>query len=225
VFAMSKHKMNASIPTMFRSYEAMANPGPDCTIWEALYATMAHPDLFKGIDIGDYPMQQSFVGGDLGCSNPIGHVLAEVKRMYPNRHVSCILSIGAGHARTIHIPDPSPPQRMLGTEAVTAMKDMATDSERVAEEMSIRFRDTAGVYFRFNVDQGMQNMEARHWDRLDEVVAHTQAYLQKTETNQRMSKLVQVIKERRTAVSTRHIGKSSLSDSHLPTIQTCESRF
>ncbi|KAG8746498.1 hypothetical protein FRC11_012690, partial [Ceratobasidium sp. 423] len=62
---------------MFRSYKAASNPGPDCTMWEALYATMAHPDLFKSIDIEDSGVRQSFVGGELGCSNPIAHVPAE----------------------------------------------------------------------------------------------------------------------------------------------------
>jgi hypothetical protein len=206
VFAMSKHIMNASRPTIFRSYEVGANSGPNCTIWEALYATMAHPDLFKSIEIGEHSVRQSFIGGELGCSNPIAHVLAEAKRVYPNRHVSCILSIGAGHARTIHIPDSSLPERIFRTKELVAMKDMATDNERVAEEMATRFRGTRGVYFRYNVDQGMQDMEAGDWERLNEVVAHTKAYLQKVQTNQRMGQTVQAIKNRESAIATICIG-------------------
>jgi hypothetical protein len=207
VFAMSKHNMNAGIPTIFRSYVAAANSGPDCTIWEALSATMAHPELFKSIDIDEYSIPQSFVGGELGCSNPIAHVLNEVKRVYPNRHVSCILSIGVGHARTIHIPNPSPSERILRTEELIVMKDLATDSERVAEEMSTRFHDTERVYFRFSVDQGMQVVHAGDWEKLDEVVAHTKAYLHKMETNKRMDQTVQAIKDRESSIATTHIGQ------------------
>jgi hypothetical protein len=207
VFAMSKYNMNASLPTIFRSYKATANPGPDCAIWQAIHATMAHPDLFKGIEIEQHSVPQSFVGGELGCTNPIAHVLAEVKSMYPDQHVSSILSIGAGHARTIQMPDPSLSQQILGTQQVIMMKDMAIDSERVAEEMTIRFQATPGVYFRFNVDQGIQTVRARDWERLNEVVAHTAAYLGKVETSRRIEQSVQAIRERRAAIATVHVGE------------------
>lgn len=163
VFAMSKHNMNAGIPIAFRSYISTTNNGPDCTIWEALHATMAHPDLFKGIEVDDCSVRYSFVGGELGGSNPIAHVLAEVKQVYPDRHVSCILSVGAGHARTIHLPNLTLPQRIFRTEEVVAMKNLATDSEGVAEDMEARFETTPGIYFRFNVDQGMQEIGAGNW--------------------------------------------------------------
>lgn len=209
VFAMSKHNMNAGIPTIFRSYEAVVNSGPDCTIWEALYATMAHPDLFKSIDIRDNQnslIPLSFVGGELGCSNPINEVLREVKDIYPSRHVSCILSVGAGHTRTIHVPDLSLPQRVLSTPAIITMKNMATDCERVAEDMSKRFKGIPGFYFRFNVDQGMQNVGVDEWEKRSELAGHTKAYMRKEETNQRMDQAARAIKERENAVATIQIG-------------------
>ncbi|KAL5641354.1 hypothetical protein ACGC1H_001737 [Rhizoctonia solani] len=195
IFAMSKHNINAALPSMFRSYRVVANRGPDCSISDALCATMAHPDLFKDIEIKEGALRQSFISSDLGCSNPMAHVLAEVKRVYPGRHVSCILSIGAGHARTINIPDHGIPEQIFRTQDLAAMKDMATDSERVAEEMAIRFGSTNKVYFRFNVDQGIQDMKAGDWERLQDVIAHTKAYLFKIDTDQRIEDLVQVIKK------------------------------
>lgn len=205
LFAMSKHNMNASIPTMFRSYKVSTNQGPGCTIWEALYATLAHPDLFKSIDIGEGPMRESFVGGDIGCINPIAHVLAEVKRLYPDRHVSCILSVGAGHLRTIHIPNSSPYQRLLSTEAVAVAKNLVTDGERIAEEMAARFQDT-GIYHRFNVDQGMQNIGIDHWERLGEVAAHTRAYIDKVEIGRRIDQATQLITGRKGVLAASLIG-------------------
>ncbi|KEP55097.1 calcium-independent phospholipase A2-gamma [Rhizoctonia solani 123E] len=195
IFAMSKHNINAALPSMFRSYRVVANRGPDCTILDALCATMAHPNLFKDIEIKEGALRQSFVSGDLGCSNPMAHVLTEVKRVYPGRHVSCILSIGAGHARTINIPDHGIPEQIFRTQDLAAMKDMATDSERVAEEMAIRFGATNRVYFRFNVDQGIQDIKAGDWERLHDVMAHAKAYLVKIDTDQRMEDLVQAIRK------------------------------
>ncbi|EUC61082.1 patatin-like phospholipase [Rhizoctonia solani AG-3 Rhs1AP] len=203
IFAMSRHNLNAGMPVLFRSYTVTANPGPDSTIWEALYATMAHPDLFKSIEIVDSSVSQSFVGGELGCSNPIAHVLSEVKRVYPDRQVACIISIGAGHTRTIQVPSPS---RWRRTQDVIVMKDMAIDGERVAEEMVARFEGTSGVYFRFNVDQGLQNMRDGSWERLGEAMQHTKAYLRRGDTNQKLDGAVLASMQRRGIISTTNIG-------------------
>ncbi|CAE6375220.1 unnamed protein product [Rhizoctonia solani] len=202
IFAMSRHNLNAGMPVLFRSYTVTANPGPDSTIWEALYATMAHPDLFKSIEIVDSSVSQSFVGGELGCSNPIAHVLSEVKRVYPDRQVACIISIGAGHTRTIQVPSPS---RWRRTQDVIVMKDMAIDGERVAEEMVARFEGTSGVYFRFNVDQGLQNMRDGSWERLGEAMQHTKAYLRRGDTNQKLDGAVLASMQRRGIISTTNI--------------------
>ncbi|CAE6539782.1 unnamed protein product [Rhizoctonia solani] len=202
VFAMARHNLNASIPVLFRSYIVSANPGPDCPIWKALRATMAHPDLFKEIEIPDNSVPQSFIGGEIGCSNPLAHVLSEVNRIYPGHRVACIISIGAGHARTIQLPSTSRIRLLLRTQDVVAMKRMATDSERVAEEMAERFQDTTGVYFRFNVDQGVQDMKDGSWERLGETMEHTKAYLQRNETNQRMESAVRASMEKQVVLNT-----------------------
>ncbi|CAE6541991.1 unnamed protein product [Rhizoctonia solani] len=201
VFAMAKHNLNAGLPVMFRSYVVTTNPGPNCTIREALHATMAQPELFKSIDIIDSSVLQSFVGGELGCSNPLMHVLIEVNRLYPGRQVASIISIGAGHTRTIQVPSPS---RWSRTQDVIVMKDMATDSERVAEEMAVRFQDTNNVYFRFNVDQGMQDMKDGSWERLGEATQHAKAYLQKNRIGKHLEGAVHASTERRGAVSAAH---------------------
>ncbi|KAG8736106.1 hypothetical protein FRC10_009704 [Ceratobasidium sp. 414] len=196
VFAMSKHNMNSGIPTIFRSYHTFVNPGPNCTIWEALRATTAHPDMFKSMEIVEHGIPQPFVDAAMGCGNPIEHVLAEAKRIYPNRRVSCIVSIGAGHPSTIRIPESSPFQRILPTNVITAMRDIATDSERMAQTMATRFRGFPGAYFRLNVDQGMQDVRLGDWDRLGEVMVHTRAYMQKAETNKLMWGVVKAMRER-----------------------------
>ncbi|CUA77372.1 Kinesin light chain [Rhizoctonia solani] len=201
VFAMARHNLNAGLPVIFRSYPVTTNSGPNCTIREALRATLAHPDLFEGTEITYHSVSQSFVGGDIGCSNPLAHVLTEVERVWPTRKVTSIISLGAGHARTIQMLKPSSWQR---TQDVIVMKDMATDSERVAEEMSVRFQGTSGVYFRFNVDQGVQDMEHGSWERLGEAMQHAKGYLQKNETNQMLEEAVRISTGRYSAVTTTH---------------------
>ncbi|CUA67657.1 hypothetical protein RSOLAG22IIIB_07504 [Rhizoctonia solani] len=201
VFAMAWHNLNAGLPVIFRSYPVATNSGPNCTICEALRATLAHPDLFKGIDIIDCSVPQSFVGGDIGCSNPLAHVLSEVERVWPTRKVTSIISLGAGHACTVQMLKPSWWQR---THDAIVMKDMATDSERVAEEMSVRFQRTSGVYFRFSVDQGMQDMEHGSWGRLAEAMQHAKGYLEKNKTSQMLDEAVRMSTGWCSAATTTH---------------------
>ncbi|KAG8699887.1 hypothetical protein FRC08_005055, partial [Ceratobasidium sp. 394] len=205
VFTMSQHNMNAALPCIFRSYEVIANRMDDCAIWEAACASMAHPEAFKSFDIGDGPTRQSFVGGTLGCSNPIEHVLAEAKTLFPDRHVSSITSIGAGHTRTIQISRPSLLQNILPTNALIAMKDVAIDCEAAAQRMAVRFQHAPDVYFRFSVEQGMQNMEMNDWERLSEVYAHTRAYMRLAETNTRLERATKAIGEGKKTIRMAHI--------------------
>ncbi|CAE6439355.1 unnamed protein product [Rhizoctonia solani] len=225
VFAMSKHNMRAGIPTAFRSYPVAANAGPNCPIWETLCATMAHPDLFKSFDIGDPPLTRSFVDAGVGCNNPLGHVLAEVKTLYPERYVASVTSIGTGHTRTIQIPNTSFLRHFLPIPAIVAMKAIATDTERVAEEMARRFNSVDGVYFRLSVDQGMQDVGVDGWEQLSEVLEHTSAYMKPVDVSQRINKVAEVIHSRKPSVPTAQIdGEIKLTTANAsvpPTVRRC----
>ncbi|KAG8744214.1 hypothetical protein FRC10_010576 [Ceratobasidium sp. 414] len=206
VFAMSRHNINAGIPRIFRSYQGIVNQMPDCAIWEALCASTAHPELFKPIDIGEAHMKESFVDGGLGCTNPTAHVLVEAKALFPGRHVSTVICIGAGHPDTIRIPDRSSFMRFMPINVLAATKQIAADGERVAQEIAARFQATQDVYFRFSVDQGMQSVGLSDWERLSAVSAHTRTYMQMANTHEQMNRAVQAIRDRKAAVSADQIG-------------------
>ncbi|KAG8712168.1 hypothetical protein FRC09_020154 [Ceratobasidium sp. 395] len=194
VFAMSERNMNASTPRIFRSYQGPNNQMPNCPIWQVLRATMAHPELFKSFLVGEAStVAESLVGGDVSCSNPTVHVLAEFSALYPELRVASIVCIGAGHARTIQIPKPNPLHRFMPTNVLMAMKDIATDSERVAQEVAARFQTTSDVYFRFSVDQGMQDARMSQWQEKSEVAAHTRSYMQKPEVSGQIDKAAQSV--------------------------------
>ncbi|KAG8796106.1 hypothetical protein FRC12_004858 [Ceratobasidium sp. 428] len=202
VFAMSEHNMNASTPRIFRSYQGPNNQMPNCPIWQVLRATMAHPELFKSFEVGQgSTLSESLVGGDVACSNPTPLVLEEFSALYPDGHIASILCVGAGHARTIQIPKSNPLHWIMPTNVLMAMKDIATDSERVAQEMAARFRDTTNLYFRFSVDQGMQDVRMSRWQRKNEVMAHTRAYMQKLEIVRQVDEAAKAIQGRKETIS------------------------
>jgi hypothetical protein len=212
VLAMSAYNMNGGSPCIFRTYLANANAMPDCTIWEVLRATMTHPSLFKEIEVGKPGQRERFVEGGLACGNPTSHLLDEAARLFPGRHVACIISIGAGHAHTIAIPRSSGVERALRlrnpvARALEAAHGIATDNERVADEMSKRFSNTRDFYYRLNVNQGMQDMHASEWERRDEVVAHTRAYMRQAESDKTLDAVVEAIRKRNAALATLDIGE------------------
>lgn len=212
---MSAHNLNAGLPCAFRTYPANANAMPDCPIWKALRASTAHPELFKSIEIEELGVGQHYAGGGLGCGNPTSQLLREAAVLYPDRRVGSIVSIGAGHARTIQITQPAWFERLLPVGALAVSRalkvahDIATDNERVAEEMAARFSDAKGVYYRLNVDQGMQNIEPSEWEKQSEVASHTLAYMQKVETNRLLDALVDSVQKRRGTIQTHQIGRPS----------------
>ncbi|QRV94384.1 kinesin light chain [Ceratobasidium sp. AG-Ba] len=205
VFAMSAYNMNAGLPCIFRSYQSVSNQMPDSPMWKVLSATMAQPDMFKPVDIGPDYLRQSFVNGGLGCSNPAVHVLAEVKAIMPSRDLSSVICIGSGHPDTIQLSQRGASSRLIPTNILNLTKNIALDAERVAQEMEVRFQSTNSVYFRFSVDQGMQNVGLGEWEKLQRVAANAQAYLRGSKVNKIVDDAVASIKARKAAVNNQKI--------------------
>jgi len=208
---MSALNLNARKPRLFRTYKAPEYQSPNCTIWEAARATSAAPMFFEPILIDEEP----FIDGGMGRNNPINQVLEEAELMFPHQDIACIVSIGAGQAQTISVPNPRLPQplfqwllpsNVLPLHVVDAMRKIATDCEESAQDAARRFEHTPGIYFRFNVDQGLQDIGLEQWDRLDEVRAHTQQYIRMADVNPRLTAAVVAICGRERVVPTAHIG-------------------
>ncbi|KAG8736677.1 hypothetical protein FRC10_009055, partial [Ceratobasidium sp. 414] len=162
---------------------------------------MAHPGLFKSANIGEELTQESFVEGSLGCANPVAHVLAEAATLYPKQHISSIINIGAGHPDTIQIPKSSAFRGSLPMNALVVMKNVATDSERAAQEMATQFCGTQDPYFRLNVDQGAQDTRLDGWEQLDEVATHVRSYICRVEIQERMGRAMKAIVRRKATTS------------------------
>jgi len=203
---MAALSLRAGIPHLFRTYQAPKNRTYNCTIWESARATTAAPAFFKRIVIGEPAASHPYIDGGVGCNNPITQVLEEASLVFPDRQVACIISIGAGQADTICIPEPRGLQRVLPLDVVEAMQEIATDCERSAETVARRFQGTSNVYFRYNVEQGLQNVGLAQWERLDEVTAHTEHYLRMVEVDQKLGDGVAALQARRNAISTAKIG-------------------
>ena len=182
--------MNANIPVLFRSYQSQETH-TDCKIWEAARATSAAPTFFKRIEIGN---KQPFIDGGLGCNNPSKLVLKEAQVVFPTHQIGCLVSIGAGQAEVISIRTPGFFQRIMPTDVNDALKAMSTDCEATHEDMSLLFASSPNIYFRINIEQGMQGIRLPGWEQVANVEAHTMQYLKKEGVVKQLTSVINAIK-------------------------------
>ena len=187
---MSALSMNAGLPRLFRTYRAAKYPSPNCTIWEAVRATSAVPTFFPSIVIDG---ELCIDGGTGGHNNPVQQVLQEAEINYPDRGIACIVSIGAGQACTIGDPERGWFQRALPPTVVDTIRQIATDCDASAQDAARRFERTPGIYFRFNVQHGLQKVGLEQWERLDAVKAHTGQYIRMVDIDIKLDAAVAVI--------------------------------
>lgn len=190
---MSADAMRGSIPTCIRTYRVAAHQGPDCTIVEAVRATTATPGMFKQAWIEENHVKQAYVGGGLGCNNPAAQALAELEIAFSGRPLSTFLSVGSGQLRSAHMPARSRLLSLFPSDLYEVVQTIATDCERTNQELSGRFSLTENVYFRFNTEQGMQDIDQSDPARLSEVQAHTRSYLQEASVSSRIQNAAKAI--------------------------------
>lgn len=175
-------------PSALRSFVPRRNSDPNCTVWEAICATLAEPELFLPVSIdsgfGNIPIH--FFGAGLGHSNPINHALVEADniRSFKGRTVSCIYSIGAGKTLPIdHSPnylamleekevrmDPDVDDD-FDIEIADMVRSIARSCENAHLEMHLKFEGRP-FYFRFDVERGLEDIDViQEWKHLDYVEA------------------------------------------------------
>ncbi|KAI5816070.1 acyl transferase/acyl hydrolase/lysophospholipase [Pyronema omphalodes] len=188
VCAVPAHDISST--TLLRTYKV---PYTDerCKIWQAARATIAAPTIFKALRIGSATSEISYIDAALSCNNPVRHVLNEAKMVFKDRKVRSILSIGTGQCFQIGIQETYAFQR--GLDFSTVLKSIATDAARVAKEMEHEFVNTKDVYFRFSVEQGLQNITTDEWKRVGEVQMCTRQYLGEAGVSKRIDAVVRAL--------------------------------
>ncbi|KAJ7865933.1 FabD/lysophospholipase-like protein, partial [Mycena leptocephala] len=208
-FVCAMNAANMFLPVLFRTYNTTNSPAIDCTIWQAARATSAAPTFFKQIRIGPPGIEETFVDGGMGQNNPIAALLLEAQVVFPDRQIACIISLGTGQLHTIKIPPPSLLKRLFPLDVVKAIKGIATDCEKEHQRFAHHFDPVPHVYFRFNVERGMQDIQLNQWERLGDVRANTRQYLLSHPIQNQLADAVKSLVEKIGRVSTKSLSKNS----------------
>lgn len=166
-------------PRLFRSYTTSGIEGSlNTPIWETVRATTATPGVFKRIQIQQNGLTEEFLDGSFGSKNPTKLLLNEAAEVFgPNSEVSCIVSIGSGKQQPIDISSQSFFHRVVPTQVVSGLKKMAFDGEQIATEVEQKCDSTPHLYFRFDAEEGLDNVGFGQWQKVPEVESWTLDYL------------------------------------------------
>ncbi|KAE9379634.1 hypothetical protein N431DRAFT_364884, partial [Stipitochalara longipes BDJ] len=171
VFVCSNTEKHVKL-TLFRNYSAPWDNTENCEIWEACRATSAAPTFFPPISIGNPPI--NYVDGALGHNNPIRSLCKEAKQLWPSRNIASIISIGTGVPSSVNS---GPTLKPL----METLKAISTDAERTASQVLQEMEGTYGrdqnVYFRFNVQRGLESVRLDEWKKLESIIVATRDYL------------------------------------------------
>ncbi|KAG6894042.1 hypothetical protein C0995_015227, partial [Termitomyces sp. Mi166 len=177
-------------PRIFRTYEVRASQGYNCTVVEAARATTATPGFFKAISISSGGLSENFIGASLGYNNPTSLVLHEAELVFgATQSVACIVSIGAGHPGHISWK----PAGVFTQNLVNILMAISTNCEASVEDLIKQHKNLPGIFYRLNVEQGLQKMALDDWNRLGEIKEHTVSYLQKADITHKVDSLVETL--------------------------------
>jgi len=186
-FVTATAAINMLFPVLFCMWDP--RPTDNCTVVEAALATCAAPGIIAGVAIkGQAGLYTRYIGADLCWNNPVKFVWQEATKEFPGRN-KVIVSIGTGKEGVIAIEHRKP------TQLTETLKRIARDCEETSERASKHCDVMGWKYFRLNVDQGVQGLAWKEWDKHgSNILAHTASYLKKIAVKEKLGLLMENIR-------------------------------
>ncbi|KIM33654.1 hypothetical protein M408DRAFT_61512, partial [Serendipita vermifera MAFF 305830] len=206
-FVLSSFLINAGAKLCLRSYPVKKSTVSPITIIDAALATCTMQPQFSPAISGQGFRRKEYIGPGVGASNPISEVIAEAHSLFgADTNVASLLSLGNGHPGIITL-FPSDTELGLSKIIWDVMNDCMQKSRDIEQQIG-----TTGVYFRFSVEQGMQN---EHIDLTSDpswILTQTESYIEDPGTHNKFSAFVQRTTE---ALQTITLDQLSTFDSAL----------
>lgn len=150
-------------------------PGISATICQAARATSAATTFFEPVAIG----ARRFADGALGANNPVDEVEGEASDIWCEQTgdlkplVKCFISIGTGNPGKKAMED-----NLLKFVSKT-LPALTTQTEQTEKRFIAKWRQhyESKRYFRFNVDQGLQDVGLAEYKDQGLIETATEGYL------------------------------------------------
>ena len=172
---------------LFRNYFSNVEE-VEPTIWEAGRATSAAATFFNPISIGPYGEQ--FIDGATESNNPIERLLEEARRVWKDidGRMGCIVSIGTGQS-------PSTPWGDNTLKVVGTLKALATETEKTENRFRVSHegRKWKNLYFRFNVERGLEKIGLEEHNKKAELATATRIYLNQRDIQEHIASFLETV--------------------------------
>jgi len=156
------------------------------TVWQAARATTSAPTFFLPIVIN----RVEYSDGGTGFNNPAELAINEAHDIWPNRSIGCLVSIGTGLEDAIQLGNESKgfAQKLLSMSSAkttfninvakwcVSLLTSSHSKHLQLKEQAMRL-NIHGNYFRFDVPQGMSMIGLEDWEKLQDMIALTESYM------------------------------------------------
>ena len=202
-----------NVPYIFRTYDLPRREGSDyhrnpglaakCTIWEAARATSAAPQYFPPIAIEG----NTFVDGGFGANNPTLEAFKELTYSdVDSPPEPLVISVGSGFTQHRSSLRKSKLRPQFISRVYSAF-DYTTETEFVHEDMLAFARHRKLEYFRFNVDEGLENILLDSWkvhktdgresfETISHIASMTTKYLERQDVQEKLFRCAQLVVNR-----------------------------
>ncbi|KKF94672.1 Vegetative incompatibility protein HET-E-1 [Ceratocystis platani] len=160
---MAKVNVEAS-PTVISTYDSSASFAA-CKIWEIAMAISTASNFISNKIGRD---EEQFIDAKYGYNNPCEVLIAEAEKEFPGREMM-ILSIGTGLGDVVEISDSK-------SSVFRAHSKVATTSKQVDLRLRGKHSSTGG-YYRFNVENGLEDVTLLDSHKPSYIAGHTRNYL------------------------------------------------
>ena len=176
---------------LMRTYDTDSADAFPSRIWEAARATSAAPTFFQPITING----AKYGDGGTGWNNPTAEALSEANRIWSRHSIGCLLSLGTGLEEAIQLSEGNDelsdgfsrlllqkfaPQTSFQFEVAKYCVASLTSCEKIHREVSEKYPERivpSRNYFRFNVPQGMSKISLEEWQKVGDIIALTEDYM------------------------------------------------
>jgi predicted acylesterase/phospholipase RssA len=156
-----------------RSYQSKNEPALPMTVWQAARATSAAPTFFDPLKVGNLTTLRD---GGLRNNNPVMEAMNEIESEFgaTDSDIVCFVSIGTGISKTEFFRDDLKSVAEACAKIATETEETEATFRRVYAALGKPLHEH---YFRFEVDQGLQEMGMEEWKKISQVFGVTTSYL------------------------------------------------
>jgi predicted acylesterase/phospholipase RssA len=184
--------VNAAV---LRSYSSNRPKEVECSIWEAGRATSAASTFFDPIRIGE--SGEEFIDGATACNNPVEKLFEEARAIWADDQeycIDCIVSIGTGQS----------PVKAFGRnlkEVASTLAKISTETQETSDRFSATWARSLveavsgqKVYFRFNVDKGLEAVGLEEYKEKAKISASTRVYISGRQVSSDLKECAEILR-------------------------------